>query len=126
MKKYVGKSVNSKGLTLIEVLAVLVILGILAAIAVPSIVGLIEKSKEDICVANRVELRKLYDRHLALEDEEDSEVVFREFLLIEDFEVCPEDGVIRYVDGEIECSVHSVVNGEEKDDDNDEGGVPYL
>jgi type IV pilus assembly protein PilA len=35
---------NSKGYTLVEVLAVIVILGILAGIAVVSITGMIEKS----------------------------------------------------------------------------------
>ena len=38
---------NERGLTLIELLAVIVILGIIAAIAVPSIGGIIQKSKED-------------------------------------------------------------------------------
>ena len=43
---------NQKGLTLIELLAVIVILGIIAAIAVPSIGGIIENSKKDAHVAN--------------------------------------------------------------------------
>lgn len=91
-------------------LAVLVVLGILAAIAAPSVVGLIEKSKEDICVANRVELKKTYERYVAFEDEEDSEIVFNNFLLTIHIDVCPADGVINYVDGEIQCSVHSKEN----------------
>jgi type IV pilus assembly protein PilA len=37
---------NAKGLTLVELLAVIVILGIIAAIAVPSIGGIIENSRE--------------------------------------------------------------------------------
>jgi len=36
---------NQKGLTLIELLAVIVVLGIIMAIAVPSVMGVIEKSK---------------------------------------------------------------------------------
>lgn len=43
---------NQKGLTLVELLAVIVILGILAAIAVPSIGGIIDNSKKDAHIAN--------------------------------------------------------------------------
>jgi type IV pilus assembly protein PilA len=47
---------NEKGLTLIELLAVIVILGIISAIAVPSIGGLINKTKEDAQVAEAVQI----------------------------------------------------------------------
>lgn|SRR5690606_13303873 len=43
---------NEKGLTLVELLAVVVILGIISAIAIPSIGGLINNSKKDAHIAN--------------------------------------------------------------------------
>jgi type IV pilus assembly protein PilA len=48
------KMKDQRGLTLIELLAVIVILGIIAAIAVPAIGGLIDKTKEDAKVAEAI------------------------------------------------------------------------
>ncbi|MBM6619755.1 competence type IV pilus major pilin ComGC [Bacillus suaedaesalsae] len=52
VKNFMKKMKEQKGLTLVELLAVIVILGIIAGIAVPSISNIIEKSKEDAYQAN--------------------------------------------------------------------------
>lgn len=54
---------NEKGLTLVELLAVIVILGIIGAIAVPSIGGIIQKANEDGVKAEAIQVinaAKLY------------------------------------------------------------------
>jgi prepilin-type N-terminal cleavage/methylation domain-containing protein len=116
---------NQRGLTLVELLAVIVILGIVFSIAVISFGGTKEKAEEDVCVANRVELENQYSRHLLLEDVNNSDVAFTSFLSEFGSEVCPIGGAITYSDGHVDCSVHGEVMDEEEDS-GDDGGVPYL
>jgi len=54
---------NERGLTLVELLAVIVILGVISAVAVPSIGNIIQKSKEDAVKADAIAIlnaAKLY------------------------------------------------------------------
>ncbi|WP_071395920.1 type IV pilin protein [Bacillus tuaregi] len=63
LKKMGNRLKNQKGFTLVELLAVIVILGIIAAIAVPSIGNIIEKSKFDAAKADAIQIlnaAKLY------------------------------------------------------------------
>ncbi|PFA64568.1 prepilin-type cleavage/methylation domain-containing protein [Bacillus sp. AFS015802] len=82
LKKMKKMLKNERGLTLVELLAVIVILGIIAAIAVPSIGNIIEKSRTDAVKAEGIQVlnaAKLYvssesvpdDRTLEASDLED-------------------------------------------------------
>ncbi|WP_218638959.1 prepilin-type N-terminal cleavage/methylation domain-containing protein [Paenibacillus sp. FSL H8-0548] len=55
---------NEKGLTLIELLAVLVIVGIIAAIAIPAIGGTIEKSKTKADTASELLITEAAVRYM--------------------------------------------------------------
>jgi hypothetical protein len=107
----------------VELLAVIVILGVVFSIAVISLSDTKERAEEDVCAANRVELENQYRSHLALEGVEHSDMVFTSFLIEFGFEVCPVGGVVTFLDGHVDCSVHS---DEEDQEEDDSGGVPYL
>lgn len=112
------------GLTLLEVLVTVVILSIVAAIAVPSVMGIIQMVREDVCEANREEVSSEYGRHLDLSGGSHSDSMFTAFLL--EFDVlCLEDGFYSFVDGDVICSEH-VSHGDEKEDSGDDAGVPFL
>ncbi|MFT8321645.1 MAG: prepilin-type N-terminal cleavage/methylation domain-containing protein [Bacillus sp. (in: firmicutes)] len=66
MRQLIQKKLkNEKGLTLIELLAVIVILGIIAAIAIPSISGIIQKSREDAVKADAITILNAAKNYVA-------------------------------------------------------------
>ncbi len=116
---------NEGGLTLIELLAVIVIHGVLTAVAVPVYLSLIERTESEVYRFNRDMIGKDYELDLMLNDKIHSEVVFQEFVELKGMDSCPDGGIYSYGDrGEILCSKHH--SAEEVDEDGKDNGVPWL
>lgn len=60
----------------------------------PCIVGIIEKSKVDVCNGNVPEVERHYEAYLKLESIEHSDVMFVKYLHSNDGEICLNGGVI--------------------------------
>jgi prepilin-type N-terminal cleavage/methylation domain-containing protein len=117
---------NSKGFTLVELLAVLVILGILAGIAIPSVFHLIEKAEADACHASTAEIERMYETYLAIESIDHTDMRFSQFLAVHVENGGSNHGEVNYVDGRVQCSIHSNAEEHEDDQGDEEEGVPFL
>lgn len=113
----------NKGLTLVEVLVVIIILGIIAGIALPVYMGRVEKTIADVCEFNRHEVKRQYKDGLVLDANEHSEILFKQYMDEHGGFYCPADGVYSFTNDEVYCDKHKFVE-EEKDDGGDE--VPWL
>lgn len=116
---------KSGGFTLVELIVVIAILGIIAAVTVPKLIGFKSKAEESVCAANRKSVERMYSAFLVEKDINHEDSVFNQFLIDNFDEICPAGGVIRYEGGKVKCSVHE--DGNKSDEDESPGEeVPWL
>jgi prepilin-type N-terminal cleavage/methylation domain-containing protein len=121
------KRIKSRGFTLIEVITVVAILGVISGIAVLSVMGIIEKSRRDVCNVNVIQFERMYESFLDLEGIEHSNIIFAQYQQDYGEDIYPENGDISYVDGEVRCSLHQKdSDGGDDDSGEEEDDVPYL
>lgn len=109
---------NSKGLTLLEVLAVISILSVILLIGSVSVAKVIESSSMKTCLANLLTVERSYEREMEVNGVNHSDVHFTEILNSFDGVICSEGGYISYIDEHVIYSIHS--------ESEDRGDVPFL
>jgi prepilin-type N-terminal cleavage/methylation domain-containing protein len=114
-----------KGFTLIEIIVVLAIMAIFAALAVPNFISIKEKASKTVCNANCLQFKRMYEAYLILENIDHTYAIFAEYLQEYEKNICPDQGDINYINGKVRCSVHSKGDNVESDDEGNEG-VPFL
>jgi prepilin-type N-terminal cleavage/methylation domain-containing protein len=96
------------GFTIVEIITVLSILAILSVLAIPRFADYTDTAKVQVCRSNCETIERVYEAYLiTLEELEHSELFFSMYMIKNNYDICPDGGVISYVDGEIHCSIHN-------------------
>ena len=114
---------KSKGFTLIELIIVIAILGIIAVIAVPRLVGYSDLASQRVCDSDRNTVERQFEIFLHTENQGDNS--FNQFMNENFGEICPDGGIITLIEGQVKCSIHNDASESNKDEPpGDE--VPWL
>ena len=126
MRKKKSSKVYNQGFTLIELMVVMAILAIVVSIAVPLYNGYIERATKQVCNANCMQLERMYNVYLLMENKEHTTYVFNEFLQKHEGTICPANGDIKYTNGKVRCTLHCEDQADENEGDEDGGSIPFL
>ena len=115
---------NTKGVTLVELLAVLVILGIIALIAVPAIAGVIDDSKENSIKSTAINTINAVELYMVTNSEDDPNKVSHsdiegEYVKDRDGFNWTETPSFSLVDGEVAISGEGSIDGTSVEFNND-------
>lgn len=110
---------NKRGLTLIELLVIIVIIGILMSIALVLYNGYISNIEEKACMENRLIIKRSYELYLYNDQLNHTSLLFDKFLLENNYKPIRHDARYVYNNEEVICSHH-----DEEDVSDDE--APYL
>lgn len=114
MPHKIKKSENTGGFTLVEIIVVLVIIAVLAAILIPSLTGYIDKANKTACLETRAMLSHQILAARALHPELSKEDILggaASDLVDPDEYKCPSGGTYSYKDGVLTCSIHGDEGG---------------
>ncbi len=113
-----------RGFTLVELIVVIAIIAILAAVLIPTIIKYVSRANETACAANRATLQEQYQIYSI----QHSDCTLQDFLdgnclsLPAGLEKakCPSGGTYSAEGSKIVCSVHDGTGGDDDDDDDDD------
>lgn len=105
---------SKQGFTLVELIVVVLILGVLSGMALPSLTGYIDKTQETVCAHNRTIIERVYLTEKLYDSSTTLEAIIAGTHGAQPSisgASCPSGGIyVATADGHVACSVHGVRN----------------